>query len=193
MKDIDWDEIKTIWQTGIGSLTEEAVANGITLPNIMLKARKEKWGGRASEADFKKVEDLDFDKVTLAYRKSMLKIKKLSDAILESLTCETNSTIKIDALDTLSRIMSRIMPLSISASDYRGIAGVDDKALAATIRTQQIKAAKRGDIKMLMFLGKQHLGQREQLDLFTKDILSGMDPKEAARMYQNMLNESPDD
>jgi hypothetical protein len=83
--------------------------------------------------------------------------------------------------------MTRIMPLSVNAAEYHGLAEGGDEEIKKIIREQQIKAIKSGDVKMLMFLGKQHLGQREQLDLFTKDIVSGMDPKKAAEMYQRML------
>lgn len=188
--DVDWEEIKTIWQTGIGSLTEAAEKYDINLPEIMLRAREEKWGNRSSETSIEiPVEDLDFDQVSESYRLSMLKIKKLSDSVIDAMASVSNNSEKIEALDKLSKILSRIMPLSVNASHFRGIKNAKDEEIADIILRQQIKAIKQGDIKMLMFLGKQYLNQRDQLDLYTKEILATMEPKDAARLYQEMIKD----
>ena len=188
---VNWEEIKQIWTTGVGSLEDSAVKNGVSLAQIMLKAREDKWGTRATQVlfDFSD-KNMNFDETANAYRKTMLKIKELSDAILANIDYHPSLDTKVAALDTISKVITRIMPLSLSVTDFKDVMDLSDDDIKKLIKEEQMRAMKKGDIKMLMFLGKQHLGQKETMDVFMREITSDMAPQDAAQLYREMLKDN---
>lgn len=187
---VDWEDIRMVWQTGVGSLTDKSKEYGVSLPEIMLHAKKELWGTRAAEADFASdAPDLQYDSMARSYRKTILRVKKLSDAIIESLKFETNTEVKLDALEKVAKIIGKLMPLGLEVAEAGEEGDLTTEDIIKMVKQQQMKALKKGDIKMLTFLGKQYLGQKDELDLFIKEITPGMSPKEAASIYKDMISE----
>lgn len=186
---VKWDEIKIAWESGTGNLRDIAETNGVTIPEIMLHAKTERWGVRASKPEITDENyPQDHDEVMESYRRTMFNIKGISDKVIEELSMESNQQKVLDTLDTISKVIGRILPLSFQVSDFKGLNSIEDKKIKELIKEEQIKALKKGDVKMLMFLGKQYLGQSDKMDITGgREISSKMTPKEASNLYQQIM------
>jgi hypothetical protein len=185
----EWEELANIWKTGIGALDAKVKEFGVSMPEVMLRAKEENWGPRQSQLVFEENEIVpgDYDTIITAYRTTMWKMKHMVDALLDALMSNANMDMKTAALDTLSKIITRIMPLTVSVSEV--LQDCDDKEIQALIKKKQLEAVKKGDARTLIFMGQQYLGQKEKLDIFTKEINSSMTPADAAKAYQEMLKQ----
>lgn len=127
---IDWVKIKEVWDVGHENLNKIASANGITVPEITLKAQQEQWPPRGSNLTVPGNSgpqiNIDFDseilndaQVTLAHKTDLGRLRLLAATVMESLAYTPEPSHILKTAERLAKIYAIIIPLE------RKVFGID--------------------------------------------------------------------
>ena len=110
----DWNKIKEIWTTGVGSLDDAVREEGVTIPDVFIRARRENWGDRrdAVWAGVEEAMDILSDKdVILAHKTDLGNLRLQASIWLIAIRFEDNVKVKMDCLEKLAKIYNTVIPL----------------------------------------------------------------------------------
>lgn len=127
---INWKEIRKVWDVGHDNLNNVATANGITVPEITLKAQQEGWPPRGSNlcvpGNAGPQINVNFDseilndaQVTLAHKTDLGRLRLLAAAVMENLAFTPDPGLILKTAERLAKIYAIIIPLE------RKVFGID--------------------------------------------------------------------
>jgi len=110
--EVQWEIIKEVWSTGVGSLGQAAADNNIPLSAILLAAKEEKWEDRGSPwADVKPREVETSTSVNKNHKQQLSVIRELTVILMKQLQFQDGIAERTKVLEKISTILTRTIAL----------------------------------------------------------------------------------
>ena len=132
--DIDWKQIKDVWETDADKLGQLATKFGVSMVAISLKARQSEWGEKNCRKRIVPSFDVDIlndTQVNLAHKTDLGRLRLLAACVMEHLQFESNYMEILKATERLAKIYSQVIPLERKVFGMDG--DVDDSPDSITL------------------------------------------------------------
>jgi hypothetical protein len=119
----DWDDIKNVYMASEGDLLVVAGEYGITIPDILLEARKFGWGERGSREEAKSLAHLEAkgtsqQDVLSGHKSASLNLMELlNDSIIQIKNSKGSIKETVNAIKTLSDSLAKIVMIERQAHE----------------------------------------------------------------------------
>lgn len=115
---IDWEEVRSVWESGIGTLEDVCTKYHIPMAEVMLRAKQENWrdrnaglfAGTPLNIVFEK-DLLTGDQVTLAHKTDLGNLRLIANVILKQLQFASDHKEVLSILDKLANIYTKVIPV----------------------------------------------------------------------------------